>query len=90
MDQYAMGSDKNHAWWKGSFPTWIVVMLLAVCGFFLQRELELNDDCREKTEAAVTALQVEVSSLKSRITTLEQATAENHKLLHQISQNLNP
>lgn len=83
-----MGSmDKNGSgreWWKGSFPTWIVAILIGLIGFFLQRELKYNDDCRKAQAAAITQLMVEVGSLKARIASLEGSMEENHDLLNEI------
>ena len=80
MDKNGSGGD----WWKGSFPTWIVAILIGVIGFFLQRELRINDDCRKAQAAAITELMVDVTDLKARILSLEDTVAENHQLLTEI------
>lgn len=87
-----MGSmDKNGSgkeWWKGSFPTWIVAILISVIAFFLQREVKINDDCRKAQAAATTELKVEVASLKTRIAALETTVQENHQLLTEIGKKI--
>lgn len=83
-----MGDTKNGAWWKGSFPTWIVALLLAICGFFLQRELEVNDQCRVEATKNITDLKVRVEGMQTRLGALEQTTKENHEVLNQINQRI--
>jgi hypothetical protein len=77
MDDH-MATEKNGNWWKGSFP-----VLLAVCGYFLKRELDTNDLYRWETAKAITTLQVDVTDLKTRMGLLEDRTRENHQLLDQ-------
>lgn len=89
MDDH-MATEKNGNWWKGSFPTWIVAVLLAVCGYFLKRELDTNDLYRWETAKAITTLQVDVTDLKTRMGLLEDRTRENHQLLDQISRQIQP
>lgn len=83
-----MGSmDKNghgREWWKGSFPTWIVAIMIAMIAFFLKREVDINDDCRTAQAAAITELKVKVEGLQLRISSLERTVEENHELLSQI------
>jgi hypothetical protein len=87
-----MGSmDKNGSgreWWKGSFPTWIVAIMIGLIGFFLQRELSINDDCRKVQAAAILELKVKVESLQVRIGNLEKTVEENHILLNEISRKM--
>lgn len=77
--------SKNKEWWKGSFPTWIVAALIAVCGFFLQREIETNDTHREHTSQAIVDLKVRMAGLETRMGVLENTALENHKILTEIS-----
>jgi len=81
--------EKNGNWWKGSFPTWIVALLIGTIGFFLQRELRMNFDCREKAQQSIASLEVKVEALKIRITVLEETVRENHVLLTDIGRRMN-
>ena len=74
----------NGGWWKGSFPTWIVAGLIALLGFFLQREIKLNDTYRDKTSAAMLDMKIQITNLDVRIGILEQTVRENHILLTDI------
>jgi hypothetical protein len=65
-------------------------VLLAVCGYFLKRELDTNDLYRWETAKAITTLQVDVTDLKTRMGLLEDRTRENHQLLDQISRQTQP
>ena len=89
MDDH-MGDLKNHAWWKGSFPTWIVAGLLGLLGFFVQRELKTVDHHRKESAKVINRLQIDVTDLKARMIALEKTSAENHQLLGEISRNLFP
>jgi len=84
------GTQINGAWWKGSFPTWIVAGLLALLGFFIQRELMAVDHHRKESAKVISKLQIDVTDLKARMGLLEKATAENHVMLGDISRNLFP
>lgn len=53
-------------WWKGNFPLWIVVMLLALLGYLGRRELARNDDFHAKQTLDVAELQVRVSVLEAK------------------------
>ena len=79
----------NGAWWKGSFPSWIVAILIAIIAFFLQRELQISFEYRERAVTNISDLRVKVEGLQSRIAVLEQATRENHTLLTEIVKHVN-
>lgn len=84
-----MTMGKNGDWWKGSFPTWIVALLLAILAYFFQRELERNDECRREMERMVVGLKMDVVGLQTRIEWLEETTVENHKILDALAKQLN-
>lgn len=87
-----MGSmDKNGSgreWWKGSFPTWIVAIMIGLIAFFLKREVDINDDCRKVQAAAILELKVKVEGLQLRIGSLEKTVDENHDLLNEIGRRM--
>jgi len=87
-----MGSmDKNGSgkeWWKGSFPTWIVAIMIGLIAFFLKREVDINDDCRKVQAAAIMELKVTVETLQVRIFSLEKTVEENHQLLNEIGRKM--
>jgi len=77
--------EKNGNWWKGSFPTWIVAILIAIIGYFIQREMQINLVTREKNQEMILALTVKVESLQVRISVLERTVDENHLLLNEVN-----
>jgi hypothetical protein len=80
--------EKNGNWWKGSFPTWIVALLIAIIGFFLKHEMEVNYQTRQQNQQLITQLTVKVEALQVRITLLEKSVNENHLLLNDVAKRI--
>jgi hypothetical protein len=62
--------ETTKPWIKGSLPQWIVVILLAIIGFFGRRTLEEIDNVRSRqtvNEARITKLETSFESLHELI-----------------------
>lgn len=79
----------DRPWWKGSFPLWIVVMLLGLVSYFLQREVMLNDELRKTTAETVVELRLEVRDLQVRVLTLEKNLHDHHQVLLRVEKDIN-
>jgi len=76
----------EHEWWKGSFPLWIVVVLLGIIGWMVRREIGENDrfhgELASQTQQAIlriTLLEAQYKTIHEslvRIETYENATRD--------------
>ena len=63
----------EHEWWKGNFPTWIVVLLLGVIGWMARREIGENDKFHADLAVQTQNQLVRISILESQYKTIHEA-----------------
>ena len=73
MREHPLRLGLEHEWWKGNFPTWIVVILLAIIGWMARREVGVND--KFHAELAITTQNhlVRISILESKYKTINES-----------------
>lgn len=83
-----MASNGNGGWWRGSFPTWLVAVLIGLIGFFMQREITTNDHYRVDTGKVIVELQKDIVAIKTRLVILEELNRDNHQLLSELAKKI--
>ena len=73
MREHPMRIGLEHEWWKGNFPTWIVVLLLGVIGWMVRHEVGVNDKFHADLDVQTQNQLVRISILESQYKTIHEA-----------------
>lgn len=66
-----MATPERNGWWKGTFPQWIVVILLGVIAFASKRYVDGVDKRLDHNEARITRAEKDIALTDKRVVRLE-------------------